>query len=87
MSPRTHQRLKSDKAQKLSSEQSGRTWKFAEVLAKATALFGSQEVAEDWLTKPATALDRHTPLEMLDTPAGLEVVEDLLTRLDYGVYT
>ena len=87
MSPRTHQRKKTGEASRLSPEQSGRAWKFADVLAKATDVFGSQERAELWLTQPAMALDRHTPLELLNTAAGQEMVEDLLTRLDYGVYT
>ena len=47
----------------------------------------SQARAEQWLVQPAAALDRRTPLELLDTAAGVEMVEDLLVRLDYGVYT
>jgi putative toxin-antitoxin system antitoxin component (TIGR02293 family) len=43
MSIRTIQRRKKRGATKpLSREQSGRTWKFAEILAKATAVLGSQ---------------------------------------------
>lgn len=87
MSLRTHQRKSAGQPKRLSREQSGRAWKFAEVLARATDIFGSQARAETWLTEPAMALDRRTPLELLDTAAGLELVEDLLTRLDYGVYT
>lgn len=39
------------------------------------------------VSTPEMALDRRTPLEMMSTSAGAEMVEDLLTRLDYGVYT
>lgn len=87
MSARTFQRKKSDDAKKLSREQSGRAWKFAEVLAKAIEVFGSQDDAEEWLQKPALALDGRTPVELLETTAGAEMVETLLTRIDYGVYT
>jgi putative toxin-antitoxin system antitoxin component (TIGR02293 family) len=87
MSPRTSQRKKAGVVERLSPQQSGRAWKFAEVLAKATDVFGSQAEAETWLTRPAMALDRKTPLELLDTAAGQQMVDDLLTRLDYGVYT
>jgi putative toxin-antitoxin system antitoxin component (TIGR02293 family) len=87
MSPRTRQRKSADRSKRLSREQSGRAWKFAEVLSRATDIFGSQKGAEDWLVKPAMALDRRTPLELLDTTAGAELVDDLLTRLDFGVYT
>ncbi len=86
MSLRTFQRHKDRPDQVLSQDQSGRTWKFAEILAKATAVFGSQERAEQWLEKPATGLNRRRPIDLLSTPAGVELVEDFLERLEYGVY-
>lgn len=86
MSLRTFQRRKDAPAKPLSQEQSGRTWKFAEVLAKATAVFGSQEEAEQWLERPAIGLDQRRPIDLLATPAGVEMIEDFLQRLEYGVY-
>lgn len=87
ISLRTYQRHKEGAERKLSPEQSGRAWKFAEILGRATDLFGSQIEAEDWLERPAMALGHRAPLDLLSTPAGLETVEDHLTRLEYGVYT
>jgi putative toxin-antitoxin system antitoxin component (TIGR02293 family) len=86
MSRRTFQRRKSPDAKPLSQEQSGRTWKFAEVLAKATTVFGSQEEAEQWLERPAIGLEQRRPIDLLATPAGVRIVEDFLVRLEYGVY-
>jgi putative toxin-antitoxin system antitoxin component (TIGR02293 family) len=86
MSVRTLQRRKSAPASHLSTEQSAKTWKFAQVLAKATAIFGSQEEAEQWMLRPATGLDRHSPIELLATPAGVGLVEDFLVRIEHGVY-
>jgi putative toxin-antitoxin system antitoxin component (TIGR02293 family) len=86
MSLRTFQRRKDAPSRPLSQEQSARTWKFAEILAKATEVFGSQEEAERWLDRPATGLDRRRPIDLLATPAGVELVEDFLHRLEYGVY-
>lgn len=86
MSLRTFQRRKDVPMRPLSPEQSGRTWKFAEVLAKATAALGSQEEAEQWLERPAIGLDQRRPIDLLATPAGVEMVEDFLERLEYGVY-
>ncbi|OZA12101.1 MAG: hypothetical protein B7Y02_07825, partial [Rhodobacterales bacterium 17-64-5] len=58
ISLRTLQRRKKDAAHsQLSVEQSGRTWRFAEVLAQATDVMGSQAVAESWLESPAIGLD------------------------------
>jgi putative toxin-antitoxin system antitoxin component (TIGR02293 family) len=80
---------KARKARKkpLSPEQSGRVFKFAEVLAKATDVFGSQEKAEAWLSRPAVGLNQQRPIDLLATAAGVELVESFLTRLDYGVYS
>lgn len=86
MSVRTFQRRKERPEKPLSQEQSGRTWKFAEILAKATDVLGSQDEAEHWLERPAIGLDGRRPIELLATPAGVELVEQLLTRLEYGVY-
>jgi putative toxin-antitoxin system antitoxin component (TIGR02293 family) len=85
MSLRTYQRLKSEK-KPLSHEQSSRAWKFAEVLARATSVFGSQQKAEQWLGEPAKGLNGHRPVELLATQTGTELVEQFLERLDYGVY-
>ena len=67
-------------------EQSGRTWKLAEILARAAAVFGSKEEAEQWLERPATGLNQRRPIDLLASPAGVALVEDFLVRLEYGVY-
>jgi putative toxin-antitoxin system antitoxin component (TIGR02293 family) len=87
MSLRTIQRREKNPTELLSIEQTGRTWKFAEILARATSLFGSQTAAEQWLDQPATGLDQRRPINLLTTPAGVELVEDYLGRIEYGVYT
>ena len=87
ISLRTYQRRKDALDKPLSPEQSGRTWKFAEILGRATELFGSQAEAEEWLERPAMALEQRKPIDLLSTPAGVETVQDHLTRLEHGVYT
>jgi putative toxin-antitoxin system antitoxin component (TIGR02293 family) len=87
ISLRTYQRRMEALDRLLSPEQSGRTWKFAEVLGRATDIFGSQAEAEEWLDRPAMALEQRKPIDLLSTPAGVESIEDHLTRLEYGVYT
>ncbi|MBB5751731.1 type II RES/Xre toxin-antitoxin system antitoxin [Prosthecomicrobium pneumaticum] len=86
MSLRTLQRRREAPEKPLSQEQSGRAWKFAEILARASAVLGSQEEAEQWLERPALGLDGRRPIDLLSTPAGVELVEDFLRRLEYGVY-
>jgi putative toxin-antitoxin system antitoxin component (TIGR02293 family) len=87
MSLRTLQRHKNTPVVHLDVQQSGRAWKFAEILAKATRVLGSQDEAEQWLSHPAIGLDQKRPIDLLTTPAGVNLVEDYLGRLEYDVYT
>lgn len=89
MSMRTFQRRRSESGagSSLSAEQSSRLWKLAEVIARAQDVFGSEDEAAKWLARPAIALDQRRPIDLLATSAGIELVEELLTRLDQGVYT
>lgn len=87
ISVRTLQRRKIDGAGSvLSVEQSNRTWKFAEILGRTTEIFGSKQDAEAWMNAPAIGLDQRRPIDLLATSAGVEAVEDYLTRIEYGVY-
>jgi putative toxin-antitoxin system antitoxin component (TIGR02293 family) len=87
MSLRTVQRRRKDAAHsQLSPEQSSRTWRFAEVLAHATEVLGSQEAAERWLESPAIGLENRRPLDLLATDAGADAVKTYLMQMDYGVY-
>ena len=87
MSARTLQRKRAARTKSLNPEQSGRVWKFAEVLAKARDVFGSSEQAATWLSCPATGLNQQRPIDLLATLAGAELVQQFLGRLEYGVYT
>tara|TARA_R100000655_G_scaffold42838_4_gene78865 strand:+ start:1474 stop:1980 length:507 start_codon:yes stop_codon:yes gene_type:complete len=84
ISQRTLQRKRS--AERLSTEQSSRLWRFAEILAQATNTLGSQKEAERWIMEPAMGLDNRRPIDLLATAAGAEAVEEHLTRMEYGVY-
>ena len=87
ISTRTLQRRKKDAGDKiLSTEQSNRAWKFAEILGRATEVLGSNEDAELWMNSPVIGLDLHKPIDLLATSAGLEALENYLTRIEHGVY-
>ena len=88
ISMRTLQRKRKDGADAvLSPDQSNKTWKFAEILSRATGIFGSKDEAEAWMSRPATGLDLRRPIDLMASPAGIEAIEDYLTRMEYGVYT
>jgi putative toxin-antitoxin system antitoxin component (TIGR02293 family) len=42
--------------------------------------------AEQWLERPAIGLHQRRSIDLLATPAGMEMIEAFLTRLEYGVY-
>ena len=50
------------------------------------AVFDDHEAACDWLSTPNPALSGHSPLSLLATDAGASRVDDVLTRLEFGVY-
>ena len=81
-----YRRQGGDGPKNLSKEQSGRTWRFAEILAKAIGVFGSKEEAERWMEEPAIGLNRERPINLLSTTAGTELVDTYLDQIEYGVY-
>jgi putative toxin-antitoxin system antitoxin component (TIGR02293 family) len=48
---------------------------------------GSEEKAARWLHTPNRALGGNLPLELLDTDLGSRQVEEVLGRIEHGVYS
>lgn len=85
-SDRTLARRLQEPAKALSPEQSTRALYYAEIMEKAAEVLGSRELAEQWLVQPARGLDGEAPLNLIANAVGYELVNDFLTRMDYGVY-
>jgi putative toxin-antitoxin system antitoxin component (TIGR02293 family) len=71
----------------LTSAESDRTVRLARVYAGAVQMIGDEEKAIQWLSTPNRALGGKRPLDQLDTDTGARVVEDVLGRIAYGVYS
>jgi putative toxin-antitoxin system antitoxin component (TIGR02293 family) len=69
-----------------SPEESDRMARVAAVFTKAARLFGPDKTRE-WMKSPLEALAGETPLRRCDTTLGASEVEDVLGRIDYGVYS
>jgi putative toxin-antitoxin system antitoxin component (TIGR02293 family) len=67
--------------------ESDRLFVHAKIYSQAIDTFENEDLALEWLNKPQTALGGRIPIEMLETTAGQKLVGDLLTRIDYGVYS
>jgi putative toxin-antitoxin system antitoxin component (TIGR02293 family) len=71
---------------KLSVEQSDRIARTAAIVAFAQRVFGDPEIARDWLLTPNPALGNEIPLRLVRTGSGAKVVENVLVRIEHGVY-
>jgi putative toxin-antitoxin system antitoxin component (TIGR02293 family) len=50
-------------------------------------VFGERAKASRWLHNPNRALGGVSPLSLLDTDLGTREVEQILGRIEYGVYS
>jgi putative toxin-antitoxin system antitoxin component (TIGR02293 family) len=72
---------------KLDPAESDRVVRFARLMGKAVEVFESEENARQWLASPQVGLGGAVPLEYAETELGAREVEDLLGRIEYGVYS
>jgi putative toxin-antitoxin system antitoxin component (TIGR02293 family) len=61
--------------------------RFARLLGKAIKVFGSEDDARQWLGSPQVGLGGSAPLDYATTEIGAREVENLLGRIEYGVYS
>lgn len=71
----------------LTPAESDRTVRVARVYANAVEMIGDPEKAIEWLRTPNRALGGEKPLDQLDTDVGAQMVDDVLGRIAYGVYS
>lgn len=72
-------------AKELSPEASDCLLRIARVYAEALELFGEKEDVAQWMVTKSLTLGDQTPLELLDTTVGFELVYHELKRLQYGI--
>lgn len=58
-----------------------------QLITKGEEFFGNRENFQNWLKQPNTALGGYIPLDILDTTIGVQLVMDVLGRLEHGVYS
>ncbi|MDQ3397504.1 MAG: DUF2384 domain-containing protein [Deinococcota bacterium] len=71
----------------LSPEEGEHVLRVANLLDLATCVFEDLESAADWLRSENLSLGNLTPLAYAETEIGAREVENLLGRIDYGVYS
>lgn len=72
---------------KLWPDESDRVVRYARLMGKAVKVFGGMENAREWLNCPQFGLGGAVPLDYAETEIGAREVENLLGRIEYGVYS
>ena len=71
----------------LDRDHGDRIIRYARLFWKTVDFFeGDEAAARSWLASAAPALDGQTPMDFAETEIGAREVEDLIGRLEYGVY-
>jgi putative toxin-antitoxin system antitoxin component (TIGR02293 family) len=85
--PQTTLNRRRDKG-RLQPDESDRVLRASRVFGKALELFeGNTEAARHWLATPQPGLGGVIPMSVAKTEVGAREVEDLIDRLEYGVFT
>ncbi|NER38744.1 MAG: DUF2384 domain-containing protein [Oscillatoria sp. SIO1A7] len=71
----------------LNATESDRIYRLARIFGRALQVFESADTSRSWLKRPNRALSGAIPLELLDTDAGTGQVDELLARIEYGIYS
>ena len=80
--------LRRKEAGRLQPAESDRVLRTSRLFARAQDLFdGNQEAARGWLMAPQRALGGAIPLEIAKTEVGAREVEQIIGRLEQGVFT
>jgi putative toxin-antitoxin system antitoxin component (TIGR02293 family) len=74
-------------AGRLSPDESDKVLRFARLLEHARDVFGDVDKARAWLKHPQYGLGGAVPLDYAETEIGAREVDNLLGRIDYGVYS
>ena len=81
-----YSRLVKDGNKHLRSAATNRLYRFAQILEHAIDLYnGDEESALRWLKTPNAAFANATPMKMLSSEVGSDMVDELITQLGLGI--
>jgi putative toxin-antitoxin system antitoxin component (TIGR02293 family) len=58
--------------------------KLFSLFKKGEKVFGNSDEFQKWIEKPAYGLGYKIPKELMQTPAGIDLIMDELIRIEYG---
>lgn len=78
-------RLKNE--ERFNTQESDAIYRLAMLLKLATELFDDEERALGWMRENVYGLGGKRPLDMVSTTVDVEIVKDLIGRLEHGVFS
>jgi putative toxin-antitoxin system antitoxin component (TIGR02293 family) len=84
IAPRTLLRRKQEG--RLQRDESERVVRLQRLFEKALEVFEDRAAVQSWFISPQLALGDETPLHYADTELGAREVENLLSRIEHGVF-
>ncbi len=84
LTERTLQRYKKEK-KSFESLQSEKILEIARLQKRGTEIFGSKDNFNTWMNSTIIALGSIKPVELLDNSFGIALLNDELTRIEWGV--
>jgi putative toxin-antitoxin system antitoxin component (TIGR02293 family) len=80
-----HRRI--EQGERLKQDESERVLRLFSLYARAVEVFEDEKRAARWFSSRPKALGGKTPLEFMDTEPGARWVEDVLGRIEQGVFS
>jgi putative toxin-antitoxin system antitoxin component (TIGR02293 family) len=74
------------KSEPLTVEETDRALRLERIATLADRVFGNPVKAHRWMRKPKHLLDGRTPVDFLATEAGARQVEEMLYRIEHGIF-
>lgn len=85
LTPRTLQRRLEEG--RLELNESERLWELGRLFFRATEVLESEQGADEWFKSPLQALGGATPLLLARTAVGRRELENILGRIEHGVFS
>ena len=76
-----------NKADLLDTSVSSHAYEIADTVAKGLQVFEDEDRLNRWLNKENRALNGAKPYDLLDTSSGIKLVNQILGRIEEGIYS
>lgn len=71
----------------LTTEESDRLVRVVRIMVRAMETFGGRDAAMEWMNSPNRAMEGRTPLSIINTDPGVELIGTILGRIEHGVFS